>query len=116
MPQIIPIQKQIPSLVQRRTLDGAKYVLHVQWNMRSGWYLGLSDSDDNPIFSPRKLVTGVDMLVTVRWDARCPPGVLMLSDMTLIGREPGYLDLASGTTLQDLQGTHALLYWSIDEL
>jgi hypothetical protein len=108
--QVIPIDKYKPFAVQRRTFDGIKYTLHIEWNMRAGWFLGLSDADDLPIFDLRKLVTESDLLAGYRHDERCPPGKLFLVDTTGLKREPGYEDLVAGASESDLQGTHALVY------
>ncbi len=114
--QTLPIDKRKPFSVQRRTLDGVKYTLHIEWNMRAGWFLGLSDADDVPIFELRKMVTDTDLLDGYRFDERCPPGRLFLVDTTGRQREPGYEDLVSGPNESDLEGTHALVYAELADL
>ena len=114
--QIIPIQKYRPFAVQRRSFDGVKYTLHIEWNMRAGWFLGLSDAEDSTIFQLRKMITESDLLAGYRHDPRTPPGRLYLVDTTGEWREPGYEDLVAGASDNDLQGTHALVYLEVSEL
>jgi hypothetical protein len=112
---VIPVAKNIPSIKQGQTLDGTDYTFRFQWNMRSGWYIGLADSSDTPIFSPRKLVVGVNFLDSVRFDARTPPGDLIAVDVTGQSVDPGYLDLASGASFDDLQGRVIVVYRPVAE-
>lgn len=102
-----------PFTKQRVTLDGKDYVLRLQWNSRSGWYLGLADQDDSPIFQPRKLVVRWDMLQAHRHDERCPPGGLFAVDLDGAGR-PEYGDLA--TSLSPADGRVVLFYAEESEL
>jgi hypothetical protein len=109
MADIILVSKSTPALSQNQTLDGTDYVLHFEWNMRGGWFMGLADAADEWIFTPRQMTTGSDMLKTVRHDARCPPGKLLIVDLSETDAEPGYEDLVSGT-LVDLEGNIAVVY------
>ncbi len=109
--QYIPIPKNVPDqLLTVGPLDGASFQLRVRWNMRSGWTISLADESGVPIFGLRGLVIEVDFLDRVRADDRVPPGKLVLLDLTGQGANPGYLDLCSGPTLADLQGTCMLVY------
>lgn len=114
--QVIPVPKNVPSLRQSRVLDGTEYELRLVWNMRAGWFLGLNDEAGEPIFHLRALTVGNDLLASVRYDARCPPGVLVALDATGTQAEPGYLDLVAGSSSNDLQGTVALVYIPRNEL
>lgn len=73
-------------------LDGSDYLIRLEWNQRSGWYLGLSDAEASPIFSPRKLVVDTNLLRTITDDRR-PLGMLKLLDMSDQHLECGYEDL-----------------------
>lgn len=113
--ELIPISKNVPSLSQVQTLDGTEYILHIEWNMRGGWFLGLSDANDDTIFSPRQMTVGSDLLASIRYDARCPPGQLIIVDFTAQDIEPGYLDLVAGASQADLQGRVGLIYVPLDD-
>lgn len=113
--ELIPVSKNVPSLSQVQTLDGSEYILHIEWNMRGGWFLGLSDANDSPIFQPRAMRVGVDLLKASRADARCPPGQLLVVDFSKSGLEPGYLDLVAGSSEDDLQGRVGLVYVPLDD-
>lgn len=91
--------KQIPiPNAQARTalriagLDGADFYFHLAWSERSGWYLGLSDATDDPIFAPKRLCVGVDLLAGCT-DPRRPPGALVLVDQSLSGLPPAFDEL-----------------------
>jgi hypothetical protein len=113
---MIPITKNVPSMTQSRVLDGVEYELVLRWNMRGGWFLGLLDESGVAIFQPRQLTVGSELLGQVRYDARTPPGELWVISVKDDDREPGYLDLCSGGSLSDLQGTVALVYVPADEV
>lgn len=107
----IPVPKNVPD--QQMTvgpLDGASYVLRIRWNVRAGWTIALADEAGDPIFDTRGFVVGLDFLEDVRFDPRTPPGSLSLVDLTGGETDPGYLDICSGPTLNDLQGTVMLVY------
>lgn len=106
MPYLNTPKEPVPFLVQRTVLDGVKYVVRLEWNMRSGWYLGLSDALGNVIFHPKKLVADWDILNSVT-DARRPPGKLALVDLSGKGVEP---------TFDGLGSTHKIVYLSVAEL
>jgi hypothetical protein len=91
--EMIPLANPPEPLYQLRTaLDGVDYILRLEYNMRDGWYLGISDELGEPITSPHRLVVGFDLLDGVV-DERRPPGMLMLLDMSDSGTEAGYEDL-----------------------
>ncbi len=107
----IPIPKNVPDQVMTvGPLDGASYQLRIRWNMRGGWTMSCADEAGDPIFGLRGMFVDVDFFERVRADDRVPPGILTLVDLTGQGRKPGYLDLCSGPTLDDLQGTIMLVY------
>lgn len=88
----------VPSLKQRVTLDDQDFNLTFEWSMRSGWYLGMTDANEEVIFYPRKLVVDSDFLKPITSD-RAPSGVLILIDMTGLHQEAGYDDLGQRTKL-----------------
>lgn len=100
----------VPFYSQRVTLDGADYTLSFEWNMRDGWYMGMSDANDEVIFAPRKMVVNWNFLRNVT-DDRKPPGALVLMDQTTDedGRatRPGYLDLDQRCVLFYLTASEA---------
>lgn len=106
MPEII-VEKETPFQTLKVALDGVNYIARLEWNMRSGWYLGLSDAAGDPIFSPKKLVIDRDLLRSVT-DERRPPGKLYLFDLALGGEEE--------CSYEGLGLTHAIVYLSEDEL
>jgi len=113
--QVIQVPKDSPNVTLGYSLDGADYFLRFEWNMRAGWFMGMDDSEREVIFSPRALVIGVDMLSSVRYDSRTPPGVLVAIDLTDSLDKPRYKDLVSGSSMQDLQGKVIVLYMSQEE-
>src|SRR5687768_8839258 len=96
----------VPFYVVRATMDGVDYYLRFEWSQRYGWFMGLSDSEQSVIFSPRKLVANRNLLGSCT-DARKPPGALVCYDTTEIGKDPGY---------EDLDQRHLLLYYAESEL
>lgn len=91
--EIIPLANPPePFYKLRVSLDGVDYTLSLEFNQRDGWYLGLSDELEDVIMSPHKLVVDCDFLDGLV-DARRPPGMLMLRDMSGAGAEAGYTDL-----------------------
>lgn len=106
MPVISLPEETKPFRSLKVAMDGVNYIVRLEWNMRSGWYLGLSDAAGEIIFSPRKLVEGWDLLQS-SVDARRPPGKLALVDTSGKHREAGY---------EDLGDSHLLTYLSPDEL
>lgn len=99
----IPSDK--PFFTMRVVLDGAEYVLRFEWNMRCGWFIGLSDQDDVTIFSPKRMVPDWDYL-RHETDPRRPRGVLMVVDTTGSGEPAGYDDFGT---------RHLLCYMTEDE-
>ncbi len=93
---VLDIERDKPAFSQRVTLDGADYTLTFVWNMRSGWYMGVT-SGDTVLFEPRRLGVERDLLDCVRWHEACPPGYLIAHDTTGAGLPPGYEDLRGGT-------------------
>lgn len=112
---VIPVAKNIPSIKQGQTLDGTDYTFRFTWNMRAGWFIALSDSADQPIFSARQLTVNVNFLDSVRWDPRCPLGDLIAIDVTGESHDPGYLDLVAGASFDDLQGRVMVIYRPAEE-
>ncbi len=105
MPEII-VAKDQPFHSLKVELDGTNYILVLEWNMRSGWYLGLKDAAGDTIFDPKKLVEGSDIL-RGQTDPRCPPGKLAVIDGSGLGTRPGY---------ESFESSHYLVYLSLDEI
>jgi len=110
MRQYFPIPKNVPDMTMTVTLDQAEYNLRIRWNMRGGWFIDVNDGENLPIVTGKAMVIGSDIFQSVRYDERTPLGKLMLIDLTQRDIEPGFLDLASGPTLSDLDGRVILVY------
>ena len=95
-----------PFFTLRTTLDGAEYVLRFEWNMRRGWFLGLSDQDGDVIFQPKRLVPSWDLLAHCV-DTRRPRGGLMAVDTTGADETAQFDDLGT---------RHLLVYLTEAEL
>lgn len=101
----IRVLPDTPFSQRRIELDGADYLLTLEWNMRSGWYCGLSLHDGTPVFAPRKLLHDVDLLETVTGPGR-PGGKLVLADLSGRGERPTYSSLGE---------QHQLCYLTSDD-
>lgn len=110
--QYFPIPKNVPDMTMVVTFDQAEYELRIRWNMRAGWFIDVADGQRQPIITGRAMVLGTDIFASVRYDERVPLGRLFLVDTTRQDIEPGFLDLASGPTLSDLEGRVMLVYGS----
>lgn len=86
----VPQDKPFSSV--RVTLDGADYVVRLEWNMRLGWLLALADQDGDPIFAPKRLLPDWNLLRFVTDDRR-PRGRLWAWDTSGTGEPPGYDEL-----------------------
>lgn len=95
-----------PFMTLKAPLDGTNFILRLEWNMRSGWYLGLSDAAGNVIFAPKKLVGNSDILHGCV-DERRPPGLLFAFDESGLGRRPDYDSFGT---------THKLVYLSLEDI
>lgn len=93
--ELIQTIRDTPFFQQKVTLEGVEYIFLFRWNQRDGWYLGLQDANRDFIFSPRKLVTGWDLLRAVRWNTSAPQGALLALDGDSSGVKPGFLELAT---------------------
>jgi hypothetical protein len=105
-----PVPKNLPDITMALTLSQAEYQIGIRWNMRGGWFININDAAGGPITGQAAMVLGVDFFQGVRHDDRVPPGQLMLVDTTGQDLEAGFLDLASGPTLSDIQGRVILVY------
>lgn len=76
-------------------LEGTFYVLSFEWNMRSGWYLGVSQTDGTIIYAPRRMMPSWDILAGCTTPGR-PPGRLILVDSTDANERPLYENFFSG--------------------
>ena len=100
--QAIPVQDGAPAWRQRTPLDGTDYLLDFFWNERAlAWYFSLYTVDGEPLLLSKKLVCGVPLLARKRWDARVPPGEMMVVDWS---------ETIDVPQLEDL-GTRAILYY-----
>lgn len=95
-----------PSFVLRTSLDGATYLLRGEYQVRSGWYLGVSTSSGTVITSPRRLVSNWNVLRGVV-SPEAPPGGIYLYDTTGLGAEASF---------EDFGRRHILLYLTADEV
>ena len=96
----------LPSMDLRVTFDDVVFTLRVQWNMRSGWYVGLTALDGTVVFAPRFAAEGVNLLAQITSALR-PRGVLFLSDRSGLHREAGFTSLGT---------THVLAFYSETDL
>lgn len=72
---------------QLTQLDGREYLLRFFWSEReSCWYLSVYDQDEHPLALGVKLVVGWPILKRFI-DARLPPGLLMVADLSNTSRE-----------------------------
>lgn len=88
------------------TLDGVDYILRLEWQDRSGWYLGIRTADDETIVSLRRLVVNHNMLHS-QSDPALPRGGIYLVDTSGLEREAGYRDIGD---------THQFVYLTEDEV
>lgn len=95
----IPFDPSFPSQEFRTVLEGATYVLILDWNGREGyWYLSILDGDGDALLRGQKVVEGVDFLFGLA-DTALPPGLLASFDTALQSREAGRLDLGEQNLL-----------------
>lgn len=71
----ISVPNGVPALDLTVPLDGTAYIIRLRWNMRSGWYIGLSALDGSIISSPRRLVNNYPLFAHLTSALR-PPGVM----------------------------------------
>lgn len=96
MPIIIPTLED-PYYQQRTRIEGRDYVLSFAYNEREErWYLTISDEEEDPIATGVKLVSNWPLLGPYRYDDRCPPGELAVSDISGDGSPPAQLELGEG--------------------
>lgn len=88
----IPIKNEAPVYTIKIPLDGTVFRLRFEWNMRSGWYLGLQDAQQNVLMSPRKLTVSWPLLRYLKTEGR-PLNELVLVDIAGAGAPPGRDDL-----------------------
>lgn len=99
--RVIPLRgsSSAPTVRQRVTLDGAPYLLELQWNARApGWFLNLFDAEGSPI------ALGIALVVNARLgrriaDPRAPGGWFFLLDRSGAGRDPAIDELGSRVEL-----------------
>lgn len=103
----IPNPLDAPFVSLRTTLDGAEYVLRLEYNLRSGWFVGVTAPDGTVLTSPRKAHPFVDLLSGVT-STKQPPGILSLTPI-----DPAD---TSEPSLADLGRTHYLVYVTAEEV
>ena len=74
----IDVPNNQPHLNLTVPLDGTSYLIRLRWNMRSGWYIGLSTAEGTVITSPRRLGNNWPVLPHATSALR-PPGVLWVA-------------------------------------
>ena len=96
----IPIQEAGTSFTQTVDLDGSDFVFVFRWNDREQrWYLGITDTDDTPIFMGRKLVADWLTLKPLVDQTLRPRGELLVVDTTGGGLDPRIGDLGNRVRL-----------------
>lgn len=96
----IPTSTELPSYVQRLTLEGREYVLAFDWNEREGrWFFDLLDSEEEPLAAGLKVVVGFPLLRRRKTDPRLPPGDFFAIDNSGTGRDPGFEELGARVVL-----------------
>ncbi len=85
----------------RLLLDGAEYTVRCEYNMRSGWYVGVTSPDGTVLSRPRKAVPYVPLLAGIVSEQR-PRGKLLV--VTLDAND------TSKPSLADMGRTHFLAY------
>jgi hypothetical protein len=109
MPLIIPTRED-PYYQQRTRIEGRDYVLNFAFNEREArWYLTIADEAGSPIATGIKLVANRRLLRPYRYDDRCPPGELVVSDISGDGSPPTQLEIGEGKRCE-------LLYWTAAEV
>lgn len=109
MPLLIPTRED-PYYQQRTRIEGRDYVLAFAFNEREArWYLTISDESEDPIATGIKLVSNWRLLAPYRYDPRCPPGELTVSDISGDASPPTLLELGEGKRCE-------LIYWTADEV
>lgn len=109
MPKIIPTRED-PYYPMRVRLEGRDYILDFDYNQREErWYLSIADEEERPIATGIKLIANWSLLHPYRYDSRCPPGQLTVSDISGNGSPPTQLELGEGKRCE-------LLYWTRAEL
>lgn len=98
----IPVLQNRAFFRQRVTLDGADYVLDFEWNMRSGWYMGLSavarDGEVVELFAPRRMLSNRNLISGTTSDLR-PRGALVALDLTGQGAPASKTDFGTQVEL-----------------
>lgn len=108
---VVPVSAEGANLAhttQRVTLEGEDFYVRLDWNMRSGWYLGLSDQAQDPIFSPKKIAANWDLLGSCSDDRR-PRGALYCFDTRAetTSKKPSFEELGT---------RHVLVYFTEAEV
>lgn len=99
-PLYIPVPSG-PYTSQRIALDGRVYTMRLSWNMLAeSWYLGIADSEDDPILNGLRIVPNLPLLRFYRYEDRLPPGEIVAQDMTGDGSPPGYDDFGIGKRVE----------------
>jgi len=100
----------VPSVARYQigtALDGVQYLFSIRWNGREGvWHMDILTEDAAVILSGVAIVLGM----AIAWrsvDARRPPGVFTVRDLSRQGLDAGFDDLGERVVVQ---------YWSPSEL
>lgn len=105
----VPIPTDAPLYTLRVTLDGAEWLILVDWDGREGrWYLSLGTVDGAWVVRGVKVVADWPLLRHVRGGGG-PPGNLYAADFSNRGEPPGYSDFGPGRRVR-------LLYQPVDSV
>lgn len=98
-PLALPIDSSSPHYEFQTTLDGTTYGFEFRWNTRaSAWFFSILDSAGNYLLSELRLIVGFPLAERTR-NENLPPGILIASDTTGGGADPGLNDLGSRVKL-----------------
>lgn len=91
--QIIPLRTDSPRYSIRTELDGARYVIDLEWNDRAeAWFLAVADGEGVRLVESVRVVIDFPLLDAYS-NAALPPGVLFAVDSTNADLDPGRADL-----------------------
>jgi len=92
---VLPLPTGNPYFSVDVELDTLNYVLEFAWNERaSAWFVSMTTSGGDVIFSGRKLVLDWPLWFRVV-DNRLPGGILLATDTSGVGLEAGVNDLGA---------------------
>lgn len=91
---ILPTRQDLTSYSFEIELDAATYRFDFHWNDRAaGWFFQISDVNEVPLISGRRVVVGFPLLYRFVTPG-LPPGMLEAVDTSGQGLDPGLTDLS----------------------